>query len=125
MFSSCAKNLVVNYANPSPNSGNIVIKPSSQIRVNLTVNDSLILDDKFVKKITIMNVPSGTNSIHLSANSENLKQGIDFKSDVIVTSGKTNSKLITVPPKSNGYYINEGITYLGFITWLALILSNP
>ena len=66
IFSSCAKNIVVNYGNPSPNSGNIVVRPTSSEYSNLTFNDSLLVKYKYVKSIAIKNVPEGVNTIQFS-----------------------------------------------------------
>lgn len=74
IFNSCAKNIVVNYGNPSPNSGNIVVRPTSSVYSNLTFNDSLLVKYKYVKSITIKNVPEGVNTIHFSGESNNLKK---------------------------------------------------
>ena len=103
LFSSCA--VVVNYGAPSPNCGNIVIKPTSAVYANLTLNDSLLVKYKYVKSITIKNVPVGVNTIHLSGESNTLKESLDIKNEIKVIAGKTNTQLVTVPPKSTGYWI--------------------
>lgn len=105
IFSSCAKDIVVNYGNPSPNSGNIVVRPTSSVYSNLTFNDSLLVKYKYVKSITIKNVPEGVNTLHFSGESNNLKKELDLNKEVKVTAGKTNTQLVTVPPKSTGYWI--------------------
>jgi hypothetical protein len=46
---------------------------------------------------------------------------MDEKREVKVVSGKTNTQLLTVPPKSNGYWIGEAIIIIGIFTlpfWL-------
>ena len=121
IFSSCAKNIVVNYANPAPNSGNIVIKPTSHVYANLTINDSLIVNYKNVKSITIKNVPEGISTIHFSAESTNLKEEMDKKIKVDITRGKTNTQLVTVPPKSNGYWFSSAVSTLGLLFMLIYI----
>lgn len=104
IFCSCSR-VTVNYGSPSPNSGNIVIKTTSLVYVNLTVNDSLMVNERFVRSITIKNIPQGLNTIHYSANSKNLKNAMDRELKVNVEKGKTNTQLLTVPPKSTGYWV--------------------
>ena len=118
IFSSCAKDIVVNYGNPSPNSGNIVVRPTSSVYSNLTFNDSLLVKYKYVKSITIKNVPEGVNTIHFSGESNNLKKELDLNKEVKVTAGKTNTQLVTVPPKSNGYWVSEAFTIIGLYSLL-------
>jgi hypothetical protein len=71
-FCSCS-NIVVNYGNPTPNSGHIVVKTNYAVYTNLTLNDSLLIDGKHVKSITIKNVPEGVNYLHYSGDSQNFK----------------------------------------------------
>ena len=118
VFSSCSK-VVLNYGKPSPNSGNIVIKTTSSVSVNLTVNDSLLVNQRYARSITIKNVPEGVNSIHFSAYSQSLMNPMDSKLQVNVEKGKTNTQLLTVPPRSTGYWI---YTTGSVITLWALLL---
>ena len=125
IFSSCA-NIVVNYGNPTSNSGNLVIKTTSPVYANLTVNDSLLIGQKYmsgkyVRRITIKNVPEGINSIHFSADSYNLNEAMDKKIEVNVKSGKTNTQLLTVPPRSNGYWVSQTLISIGCIVLLLAI----
>ena len=120
IFSSCA-NVVVNYGNPSPNSGNIVLKTNLAVNANITLNDSLILSQRYFKTITIKNVPEGRNAIHLSADSKNFKEAMDNKLIVTVEKGKTNTQLLTVPPKSNGYWISNALLTVGMFVLLLAI----
>src|SRR5688500_4288721 len=89
LVSSCA-NVVVNYRNPSPHSGNIVLKTNLAVNANITVNDSLIIGQRYFRTVTIKNVPEGRNAIHLSADSKSFKEAMDSKLIVTVEKGKTN-----------------------------------
>ena len=115
ILSSCA-NVVVNYGNASPNTGNIVVKTNYSLYTNLTLNDSLLINGRLAKTITIKNVPEGINSIHYSVNSQYFVTPLDAKLQVKVEKGKTNTQLITAPPKSNGYWIGQGIALVGLLT---------
>ena len=117
VFSSCSK-VVLNYGKPSPNSGDIIIKTSSSVNANLTVNDSLLVNQRYVKSITIKNVPEGLNAIHFSADSRNLKNAMDNRLQVNVEKGKTNTQLLTVPPKSNGYWFYQTVSFVGLFAYL-------
>ena len=128
MFSSCS-NVVLNYNQPSANNGTIVIKTTSRVYANITVNDSLLFSQKLIysqalKTITITNVPEGRNIIHFSADSYNLKDAMDAKLIVNVDKGKTNTQLLTVPPRSNGYWISNSFYTLGVLFSYLLFTSN-
>ena len=128
LFSSCS-NVVLNYGQPNANSGTIVIKTTSGVYANITVNDSLLFCQKFLnskslKTITITNVPEGLNNIHFTADSYNLKDAMDAKLIINVEKGKTNTQLLTVPPRSNGYWISNSLYSLGVFFSFLLFTSN-
>ncbi len=121
LISSCAKNIVLNYTDPSPLSGKIVIRPTSPVYANFVINDSLFVKYKYVKSITINNVPRGNNSIHFSGDSYNLKEALDYKAEIEVLTGTTKTELITTPPQSNGYWLYKSTSVfvmIGYLVWL-------
>jgi len=125
LLSSCAKNVVINYTNSQTNTGHIVIQPTSVIHGSFTINDSLLVKKKKITKITIHNIPEGEYRLHLTAKSKKLNKGLDYDKHVQVKNNKTNTQLITVPPRSNGYWIIDGgktiiITFFVYVISLAL-----
>lgn len=113
LLSSCAKNIHVNYQNDSFNTGKVVLKPAEPTdRTFVTINDSLIVNRKYVKSVTIHNVPSGEHQVHYTSNNYMYKEKIDGKMTVNVDNNRVITKLIEVPPYSAGY-------------WIALIMCLP
>jgi len=117
LFSSCSKNIVINYGPPSPNSGHIELKTTEMVDGNCTLNDSLMVEARNINSITIKNVPSGLYSIHFSGNSRNLKRdSVSYKSTFTITNGRTNTKLIHAQPKKEGFCIGlAGINFINII----------
>ena len=108
LFTSCAKSLVINYSNSQINTGQIVILPTSPVSGSFTMNDSLLVDKRRFTKITINNIPEGEYQVHLTGQSKTLKEGLDYYKNVQVKINKENTQLVAVPPKSNGYWIENG-----------------
>jgi hypothetical protein len=106
LCTSCAKHIIVNFQDSSENTGTIVLAPTAPIQGSvLTVNDKLIVDKKFVKKITVKNVPVGENQVNFSADSWAYKEKIDLKVTINTQSNKEVAKIVTRPPYSTGYYV--------------------
>lgn len=60
LFTSCAIHLYVDYQNETTSTGKVVLKPSKPTqRTFVTINDSVVVDKKFVKSLTLNNVPRG------------------------------------------------------------------
>jgi hypothetical protein len=106
LFSSCSRELFVNYQTETANTGKIIIKPNkSTSKTNVTINDKLIVDGKKLKKLTINNVPEGDYKIHYSSDSHIYKTKIDTVISIQIKGGKEITKLVTIPPYSTGFYI--------------------
>ncbi|MDP2188329.1 MAG: hypothetical protein Q8J69_06565 [Sphingobacteriaceae bacterium] len=113
LLSSCAKNIHVNYQSDSANTGKVVLKPAEPTnRTYVTFNDSLLVNKKYVKSVTIHNVPSGEHHVHYTSNNYAYKEKIDGKMTVNVDNNRVITKLIEVPPYSAGY-------------WIGLLISLP
>jgi len=125
LLTSCAKDIVINYASPTPNSGHICIKPSEKVKASCSLNDSLMVEGRKIKSITIKNVPSGINSIQFSGKTKNIIEGgVSFKSSVTVINGRTNTQLVTVQTKKTGFLftmVGTGIISLVCISSLYLL----
>jgi len=116
LLSSCGKNIHVNYQSDATNTGKVVLKPAEPTnRTYVTFNDSLLVNKKYVKSVTIHNVPSGEHQVHYTSNNYVYKEKIDGKMTVNVDNNRVITKLIEVPPYSTGYWI-------GLVIWMPLFL---
>jgi len=124
LFSSCAKSLYVNYQTDSTNTGTIVLKPTKPtIKTFVTINDNLIIEKKRVKSVTINNIPNGKYNIHYTSDNRWYKEKLDTAESIKMESGKTITKLVEVPPYSNGYYVYNGFVFVGSIAlWMLILL---
>jgi len=105
-FTSCAKHIYVDYQNETANTGKVVIKPSKPTqRTYVTINDSLVVDKKFVKSVTINNVPNGNFVVNYTSENGWYKEKLNAEIPLIMESGREITKLIEVPPYSTGYWI--------------------
>ena len=121
IFSSCAKHITVNYQTDSTNTGNVVLKVSRPTQnTYVTLNDQLMVDKKNVKSLTVKNVPNGEYNLHYVSESSRFKEKLDMQIPVKTEAGKEVTKLIEVPPYSNGYWIYSGLIVFPFITLIAL-----
>jgi len=116
LLSSCGKNIHVNYQSDATNTGKVVLKPAEPTdRTYVTFNDSLLVNKKYVKSVTIHNVPRGEHQVHYTSNNYVYKEKIDGKMTVNVDNNRVITKLIEVPPYSTGYWI-------GLVIWMPLFL---
>ena len=122
LFTSCAKNIYVNYQTDSANTGKVVLKPNKATSSTfVTINDNLIVDKKNVKSVIINNVPSGDYNIHYTSDNSWYKDKLDVQIPVKMENGKDITKLVEVPPYSTGYWIyTSGVIILPWIILLAL-----
>ena len=105
-FTSCAKDLTVTYQMESANTGKVVLKPSTSTdRTMVTINDQLVVDGKFVKSVTILNVPNGDHVIHYMADNSFYKTPLKADFPIKMENGKSMTKLVEVPPYSTGYWV--------------------
>jgi hypothetical protein len=111
---SCSRHIYVSYQPESANTSSIVLKPSkASQKTNVTINDTLIVNRKNAKDITIKNVPAGTHIINYTSESGYYKEKLDARIEVKSNGdGKTITKLVVVPPYSTGYWImSTGILF--------------
>lgn len=121
LFSSCAKHIQVAYQAETSNTGSVVLKLNRPTPFTyVTINDQLIVNRKNVKSLIVNNLPSGEYTIHYTTESSRLKEKLDAHVPVQMQAGKEITKLIEVPPYSNGYWIYSGLIVFPFITLIAL-----
>lgn len=122
IFSSCAKDIYVDYQAENANTGKVVLKPSTPTeRTLVTVNDKLLVDRKSAKSVTINNIPDGDFNIHYTADNREYKDKLDVQIPIKMENGKEITKLVEVPAYSTGYWIY--LSVLAAIT--AAIWSRP
>lgn len=121
LFSSCAKHIQVAYQTETSNTGSVAIKLNRPTPFTyVTINDQLIVNRKNVKSLTVNNLPAGEYTIHYTTESSRLKEKLDAHVPVKMEAGKEITKLIEVPPYSNGYWIYSGLVVLPLVTLFAL-----
>jgi len=117
LFSSCAKNIYVNYSEYSNNQkaskevGTLYLEPVRNSEMtSVTIDDNIIVSRKHVKSITIENIPEGEHHVHYSGGPWSYKEKMDEHIDLKIFPNKKTSKIIPVPSYSNGYWFYIGIT---------------
>lgn len=107
LFTSCAKSIYVNYQEETTNTGVLVIQPNrSTAKTYVTIDDSLIVEKKIIKKLTIRNIPEGVHLVNYVSENSALKEPLRANINIEVEAGKVKTKLVEVPPYSTGYYIS-------------------
>ncbi len=105
-FTSCAKHIYVDYQNETANTGKVVIKPSKPTqRTYMTINDSLVVNKKFVKSVTLKNVPVGAYVVNYTSENVWYKDKLNAEIPLTMESEREITKLVEVPPYSTGYWI--------------------
>lgn len=121
LFSSCAKHIQVAYQTETSNTGSVALKLNRPTPFTyVTINDQLIVNRKNVRSLTVNNLPAGEYTIHYTTESSRLKEKLDAHIPVKMEAGKEVTKLIEVPPYSNGYWIYNGLAIFPLLVLAAL-----
>ena len=124
-LSSCSKDIYVMYQTNSARTGQIVIIPSEPtLSTTVTLNNNLIVRDKYVKSVRIGNVPEGYTTINYVSNNSRYKEKLDQEMTVNVIRGKETTKLIQVPPQSSGSLVLEGLGALVLLAGCLFLLLH-
>lgn len=123
-LSSCAQDIFVSYQGESENTGRIIIKPSAPTySTYVTIGDSLIVDKKYIKSLTINNVPEGMYKIHYVSYFNGYNDKLDVILPVVMHDEREITNLVAVPPLSSGYWIHSGAFII--IPLVLLLLVGP
>jgi len=113
LLSSCAQDLYIKYQSETTNPGKIVIQPEKPTeRTFVTIDDSLIVDKKLVRSLTIDNIPEGTHSIHYSTEFRGYKEQIDSMMSVHISNQEEITKSLKAPRQKAGSWIWPSIVFL-------------
>jgi hypothetical protein len=134
LFSSCAQNLHINYAQYSSNqntskaTGSLYLEPSRESEnTSITIDQNIIVSRKHINSITIENIPEGMHHVHYSGGPWSYKEKMDEHMDINIISNKQISKIVPVPPYSTAYWIYSGAASIlaGILAYQATLQSQP
>lgn len=113
LFSSCARNMYVDLHANKTNTAKIVIKPSMTTRKTfITLNDSLIVNNKIVKSLTLTGIEPGEYKLQYASGNTAYKDQLHEEMNIKVEAGKTITKIVEVPSMSNGYWVYQAACVL-------------
>jgi hypothetical protein len=108
--SSCGRQLVIPYTSDSNVDTQIFLKPIKPTgRTLITINDSVIVNKKFIKSVTIDHLPSGVYTINYASDVNTMVAKIDTTMTIVVEDHKETSIIIDVPPYNSWYYISNAL----------------
>ena len=120
--SSCGRQLVIPYTSDSNVDAQIFLKPIKPTnRTFITINDSLIVNKKFVKSVTIDHLPPGVYNINYASDVNTMVAKIDTTMTIVVEDHMEISKIIDVPPYNSWYYISNVVIGLLLIVPFLII----
>jgi len=109
-FSSCSLNYYYTQRQDKTNTGKVQIIPTTPVyKTYVTLNDSLIIENKNVKSLTLENLPYGDYKIHFCSYSAIYKTKLEEDMLLKIEDGKCITKIVSVPPASNGYWVYAGL----------------
>lgn len=105
---SCARQLVIPYSSDSNSNASLFLKPIKPTnKTFITINDSLIVNKKFVKSVRIDHLLPGTYIINYSSDVNTVVARIDSTMTIVIEDHQEIAKIIDVPPYSSWYYISH------------------
>lgn len=126
LFASCGQHIIVNYGGTGASNGQLNLLPSRSLdQSSLLVNGKLLVEREHVRKITVQNLPEGRHELHFTCDNSQFKEKVDFHDSVNIAAGSEQTKLIEVPPSSDGYWVNAGLGTLGgFVALFTVLLID-
>ena len=95
---------------------------ASTDRTMVTINDQLVVDGKFAKSVTILNVPNGDHVIHYTADNSFYNTPLKAEFPIKMEKGKSMTKLVEVPPYNTGYWVL--ITGALILPWMFFLVPS-
>lgn len=93
LLAGCAKDITVNYRDQGE--GKVKLEPSKNVYDGFVlINDSLIVDDKTIKSVTINNIPEGNYDVIFRSNYSYYKGNFKEKYDIGIGSEKFHQKIL-------------------------------
>lgn len=116
LLSGCAKDIVVNY--PGNGKGSFTMQPTKNVyQAHVLVNDSLVVENKTVKSVTLKGLPDGDHRVVFRSNYSYYKG--DFNKLIKATIGPEQYKQhkdIVVPGYNASYYIINAALFVLILT---------
>lgn len=98
--------------------GEIVVQFSDNIKnVRATLDDRLVdAERRLTKEMRLYNIPPGDHILRISAASWELKEDVNFQREITVQPGQQSAVIVSVPPKSGGYWAFQAVTYVTILS---------
>lgn len=117
LLPGCAQSILINYSyDQSKPVGKLIVIPDKPIEgTNFVMDGRLLVDNKYVKRITVENIPTGVYAINMTCASWYYKEPLNYLDSVQIEANKEVTKLVPTPTYSSGYYaylIGSGIAPL-------------
>jgi len=110
MCCACGRQLVIPYTSDSNLDAQIILKPIKPTnRTFITINDSLIVNKKFIKSVKIDQLSPGVYTINYASDVNTMVSKLDTTMTIIVKDHKEISKIIDVPRYNSWYYISNAL----------------
>jgi hypothetical protein len=110
LLSSCALNYFYIYQPDQTKTGKALFIPTGPTsNTYVTLNDSLIIENKYLKSLTLENLPNGDYSLHYTSLNNGYKEKLDKYYLFKIENGTQKVEVVAVPPMSSGYWIYAGL----------------
>jgi len=122
IFLGCASNIYKNYPYPdnSKGTGRLIVKLTEPLeKVNVKIDGTLVVEDKFTKRVEIQAVPVGERVVEIAASGSYRKEAVSVNKTVIVKANRDEVILISTPPLSTGYWMLTSVMW--FVLFFPII----
>jgi hypothetical protein len=122
--SGCAANFSTQYpeVDTEEETGTLVIRFSDPMpNVHVAIDGKLLAEDKYTERIEIKSVPSRPLTLSVVASSSSRESSIDLKKTINIPPGGEHVELISSPPQSTGFWIYQGLYFIGVFAYVAVL----
>lgn len=132
VFSACdePEDIHIHYSQDSTATGQIYLIPDLPTALTFVVmNDEILVENKYLRSVTIYGVPIGDHRIQYSSGDPKLSYKLNEIIDISMEDSGCESRVVPVPPYSSGFWTKLGLNdvsgsiyYLAGFLYLAFLL---
>lgn len=106
ILSSCAKDIVISYNTKAQKTGSVVLTPERPLyKTDMSLNDSLMFENKSVRSITLEGLPAGPHKINLKSDYTFYKDNMDATYEPVIRGGEATDEKVKTPGYSASFYV--------------------
>jgi hypothetical protein len=123
----CASNVLTQFPGAGDGgTGTLIIKFADPMQnVHVTLDGKMVAEDKFTERVEIRDIPALLpHELSIVANSRSRAEVVDMQHRFKINAGEERVLLVATPPRSTGYWVYEGLTWIAVMGWIIYLATQ-